>query len=153
METNDMTKTYEPAVDDAAEPAVEPVAEPKATKSKGKKARKSKAPAGGLTLAQLADGYLAHMAEAGKSPGTCFSYAMELKTAQAELGAETLVAAITPEQVQAFFDSPRVTTLKSGQPKAQPSIDKTRRVLRLALVWAAEQGLIGKAPLPEGPKA
>jgi len=144
-----MTKTYEPAVDGATEPAVEPAAEPKATKAKGKKGKKAKAPAGELTLARLADAYLAHMGEAGKSPGTCFSYAMELKTAQAELGAETLVGALTPEQVATYFASARVTLLKSGQPKAQPSIDKTRRVLRLALVWAAEQGLIEKAPLPE----
>jgi hypothetical protein len=42
-----------------------------------------------------------------------------------------------------------VTLLKSGKPKAKPSVDKTRRVLRLALVWAVEQGWIEKAPLPE----
>jgi len=29
------------------------------------------------------------------------------------------------------------------------SIDKTRRVLRLALVWASERGIISKAPIPE----
>jgi len=147
-----MTTTHERAKDGAAETVVEPAAEPKATKSKGKKARKPKAPAGDLTLAALSDRYLAHMTEAGKSPGTCFSYSQELRAAQAELGAETQVASLTPEQVQAFFDSARVTTLKSGQPKAPPSVAKTRRVLRLALVWAAEQGLIEKAPLPETPE-
>jgi hypothetical protein len=147
-----MTKTYEPAVDGAAEPAVEPATEPKPAKRKTKKGGSKKAPAGDLTLAALADGYLAHMSEAGKSPGTMFSYGMELKAARAELGAETQVASITPDQVQAFFDSPRVTTLKSGQPKAPPSVAKTRRVLRLALVWAAEEGLIERAPLPETPE-
>ena len=39
---------------------------------------------------------------------------------------------------------------KAGRkPKAKPSIDKTRRVLRLALCWAVEQGWLEKAPLPE----
>jgi hypothetical protein len=148
----DMTKTYEPAVDGAAEPAVEPAAETKATKAKGKKAKKTKALAGDLTLATLADGYLKHMTEVGKSAGTCFSYSMEMRTAISELGAETLVSALTPEQVATYFESARVTRLKSGQPKAQPSIAKTRRVLRLALCWAEAEGLIGKAPIPEAPE-
>ncbi|HVS08621.1 MAG TPA: hypothetical protein VMS76_02010 [Planctomycetota bacterium] len=147
-----MTTTHERAKDGAAETVVEPAAEPKATKAKGKKVKKAKAPAGDLTLAALAERYLHHMGEAGKSPGTMFSYGMELKTAQAELGAETLVASITPEQVQTFNDSPRVTRLKSGQPKAQPSIDKTRRVLRLALCWAQAEGLIATAPIPQAPE-
>jgi hypothetical protein len=147
-----MTTTHERAKDGAAETVVEPAAEPKATKSKGKKGRKPKSAAGDLTLAALSDGYLEHMAQVGKSPGTCFSYSMEMRTAIAELGAETLVAAITPEQVATYFDSPRVTLLKSGVAKAPPSVAKTRRVLRLALVWAAEQGLIAKAPIPETPE-
>jgi hypothetical protein len=78
---------------------------------------------------------------------------MELKTAAAELGEDTPIADITPERVQAFFDSKRVTKLRSGKNKAKPSIDKTRRVLRLALCWAAERGIVAKAPLPEEPVA
>ena len=48
-----------------------------------------------------------------------------------------------------FFASKAVTKLRSGRAKAKPSVDKTRRVLRLALVWAAEQKWIGAAPIPE----
>ena len=55
---------------------------------------------------------------------------------------------ITPDMVQAFYDSARVTTLKSGKPKAKPSIDKSCRVLRLALLYAVEAGWLVKAPLP-----
>jgi hypothetical protein len=33
--------------------------------------------------------------------------------------------------------------------KAKPTVDKTRCVLRLALVWAQDAGLIEKAPLSE----
>ena len=130
------------------EPASEPVPGPKPKKGKGKK---RVAPGGALTLADLSEKYLTHLAEGEWSGGTISSYGMELKTAQAELGAETPVADLTPEKVQGYFESKRVTKLRSGKNKAKPSVDKTRRVLRLALVWAAEAGLIEKAPLPEQP--
>jgi hypothetical protein len=128
----------------ATEPA--PEAEPP-KKAKGKK--KVSAPSGTATLADIAAGYLAHMESEGKSDGTISSYRMELKTAAAELGEDTPIADITPEKVQAFFDSKRVTKLRSGKNKAKPSIDKTRRVLRLALVWAEQRGIVAKAPIPE----
>jgi hypothetical protein len=129
--------------------AVEEPAPEAALPKKGKKGSKKKATADVTTLADLAAGYLAHMEEVGKSDGTISSYRMELKTAAAELGEETPIADLTPGRVQTFFDSVRVTKLRSGRAKAKPSIDKTRRVLRLALTWAVEAGLIEKAPLPE----
>jgi hypothetical protein len=143
----DATVETQPETAVATEPAPEP---PK----KAKKGTKKKAAVPGTaTLADIAAGYLAHMEEAGKSDGTISSYRMELRTAAAELGEDTPIADITPEKVQAFFESKRVTKLRSGKNKAKPSIDKTRRVLRLALCWAAERGILAKAPLPEEPVA
>jgi hypothetical protein len=101
-----------------------------------------------LTLAELSEKYLDHMEREGKSAGTCFSYGMELKAAQGELGAETLVGMLTTDDVEKFNNSTRVTKLKSGRPKSQLSIDKTRRVLRLALTWAAQKGWIERSPIP-----
>ena len=134
------------AVEPTPEPA--PAAEPKPKKG-GKKKAKATAPSGTATLADIAAGYLAHMEKDGKSDGTISSYRMELKTAAAELGEATPVADLTPDRVREYFDCKRVTKLKSGKAKAKPSIDKTRRVLRLALVWAQEAGLIEAAPIPE----
>jgi hypothetical protein len=102
-----------------------------------------------LTMGMLAERYLEHLEAQGKSHGTLFSYGMEIRVAARELGSDTLIASLTPEQVQGFFDSAKVTKLKSGRPKAKPSIDKTRRVLRLALHWAVEQRWLEKAPLPD----
>lgn len=112
---------------------------------------KKKEPAiiGVASLADLTAAYAVQMENDGKSAGTIASYSMELRLAQDELGAETPLADLTPEKVQTFFDSKRVTKLRSGHAKSQLSIDKTRRVLRLALVWAAERGIISKAPIPE----
>ena len=101
-----------------------------------------------LTLEQLSRAYLDAIEKDGKSVGTCFSYLMELKVATSELGAETLVSTLTAQQIEKFNNSKRVTKLKSGKPKSQLSIDKTRRVLRLALAWAEQSGLIEKSPIP-----
>jgi len=61
---------------------------------------------------------------------------------------ETRVRDLTEEQVRAFFLSDRVTLKRSGQRKAEVGIAKTRRILRLALTWAQEVGLIENAPIP-----
>lgn len=100
-----------------------------------------------LTLGALCEAYLASLAERGQSEGTIFSYRMELKTAQAELGAETLVSDLTYAAIAAFNTSERVMKLKSGKPKAPPSFLKTRRTLRLCLAFAEQSGLIGCSPV------
>jgi hypothetical protein len=99
-----------------------------------------------ITLAQLTDTYVQHMESAGKSRGTCFSYESELKLAQRELGADTRIGDLTRDDITVFNNCPRVTTLKSGGAKSQLSIDKSRRVLRLALKWAADTSLIATSP-------
>jgi hypothetical protein len=92
------------------------------------------------------------MEKAGKSGGTIWSYGMELQAAQAELGADTLVGMLTPEDIRKFETSKRVNKLaKSGKPKAEPSVAKTKRVLRLAVTWAAETGLIAANPYATEP--
>lgn len=128
--------------------ATAPETSPSATtaKPKGKKRRAESPPVATLELAAL--GYLGWMESQGKSRGTVASYSAELALAQSELGAETQLADLTPEQVATYFDCARVTRLRSGKPKSQLSIDKTRRVLRLCLVWATNAGWINAAPLP-----
>ena len=109
----------------------------------------SPAPAGSLTMASLAERYIASLRDAGKGLGTQFSYQIDLAVAVRHFGADTDVATLTARKVENYFESDAVTKTRTGKPKARPGIDKTRRVLRLALVWAAEQGLIASAPIPE----
>ncbi len=116
------------------------------TRASRKKVRKVKAD---LTLAGLAERYLAHMEETGKSSGTLFSYKLELVTAMNELGGKTRLADLTREKVGLFFASYKVNKTRTGRPKSPLSIAKTQRVLRLALVWAVSAKLIETAPLPE----
>jgi site-specific recombinase XerC len=151
------TTTTETPIESQVEAAIEqavattePAPEVKAPK-KGRRAVGHVPPP--MTLMDLAYAYFAHMEEAGNSEGTIASYKMEYRTAMAELGEKTPLADLTPEKIEAYFKSKRVTKLRSGKNKSQLSIDKTRRVLRLALVWAAEREFVAKAPLPEAEPA
>jgi hypothetical protein len=149
ISTNESAPEAQPDTATATEDPA-PEAEPP-KKARGKK-KGAKLP-GNATLADLSAAYLSHMEDQGKSNGTIASYGMELKSAMVELGEETLVADITPERVGEYSACKRVTKLRSGKSKAKPSIDKTRRVLRLALVWAAERKIIATAPIPESTPA
>ena len=81
--------------------------------------------------------------------GTARSYGQDLQTAVTHFGAGTDVNALTAAKVAAYFEADVVMKKKSGKPKAKPTFLKTQRVLRLALVWAAEAGLIENAPIPQ----
>ena len=100
------------------------------------------------TLALLAESYLAAIRLNGRTGGTASSYENDLKVALKHFGADTDLRALNPTSVGEFFDAPVVTTRRNGQPKNPVSIAKTRRILRLALVWAVESGWIDVAPLP-----
>ena len=101
-----------------------------------------------LTLNALCEAYLASLVERGQSEGTIFSYRMELNTAKAVLGADTLVSDLTYDAIAAFNTCDRVMKKKSGKPKAEPSFLKTRRTLRLCLAFAEQSRLIGCSPVP-----
>ncbi len=116
---------------------------------KASKPKRTKAEIGAsLTLGELAERYLKHLEETGKSEGTMFSYRIELKTAMKQLGEETLIGSLTADDVRRYFDSAAVMKLKNGKPKAMPSYLKTQRVLRLALCFAVERKWLEVAPLP-----
>jgi len=149
-QTTEATTTQTP-IETPAAPEVATATKAPPPEPKPKRARKKKdAPVSGVTtLADLAAAYTVQMENDGKSAGTIASYGMELRVAQDELGEGTALADLTPERVGEFYACKRVTRLRSGKNKSQLSIDKTRRVLRLALVWAAERGIVAKAPIPE----
>jgi hypothetical protein len=136
-------------VTDAA-PAIESVPTTEAPPDRApEKPRKAKKPKGDAMFEQACEGYLKNLESIGKSHGTLFSYRLELVVAMDELGAKTPLAEITVDRVVAFYGCERVMRTRTGVEKAPPTYLKTRRVLRQALVWAAEAGLIEKAPLPE----
>jgi site-specific recombinase XerD len=117
--------------------------------AKAKKSKKSK-PTWTLTEAALA--FLESMKTARKSESTISAYASDLDLATEVLGGETPIAQLTPADIERFNASSPVTTTKSGRAKALPTIERSRRVLRLALVFAEQSGAIEAAPIAEKPK-
>lgn len=108
-----------------------------------------KKPSGDPTLLEVAQGYLASLEAGGHSATTVSGYRMELRRALAALGETTPVGQLTVARVEEYFRSPRVTTSRSGEPLSPRGIAKTRRVLRLALLWALSAGWVREVPLPQ----
>ncbi|MBI1850651.1 MAG: site-specific integrase [Planctomycetes bacterium] len=114
-----------------------PVAPPRGKRAKGE-----------ATLGDVVAGYLEHLEEADKSEGTIFSYRMDLKAAVDHFGEDTAASTLTPTKVANFYESDAVTQKRNGKKRSTITISKTRRVFRLAMTWAAENGLIEKLPIP-----
>lgn len=127
---------------------IEKAPEPSLESEQPAKPRKAKRPVPLITMKLLSERYIQHIAESGKSQGTALSYLIEMTTATKFLGEDTAISTLTPDDVRRFNESDVVMRKRNGTPKAQPSFLKTRRVLRLALVWAADQGWIESAPIP-----
>ncbi|TAJ15307.1 MAG: hypothetical protein EPO68_12435 [Planctomycetota bacterium] len=144
--------------DSAAVEAATPKAKAAKPKRKGRAAEtapadastESASPAADVvTLGTLCERYIAALDAGGEhSMGTMRGYTAELKVACREIGSDVALVDLTVSRVQRFFDCPAVTTTRDGEPKAAVGVAKTRRVLRLALLWAHEQGLVAQAPLP-----
>jgi hypothetical protein len=110
----------------------------------GKKSKAPEVP----TLKDLCAAYIASIQMDGRSSGTAASYENDLKVATKFFGEDATLLDMTRERIREYFDSPAVTLKRNGEMKNAISIAKTRRILRLALCWAADSGWIGEAPIP-----
>jgi hypothetical protein len=115
---------------------------PVAESEPARKPKRTKAKPVTRTLAEIFEGYLKALDERGSSSGTIASYRMELDLAGKALGTDTSVSTLTDTQVGGYFESDPVTRKRNGKRKSPLSIDKTRRVLRQALVWAGHADLV-----------
>lgn len=100
------------------------------------------------TLRTACEGYHASILERGASDSTARSYKAELTMAMDEIGADTPLASLTPERLDAYFKCDRVTKTRAGESKNVLSIQKSTRVISQALGWAVENKLIVTAPIP-----
>lgn len=146
----------------------------KASKSSTSKSSKSaKAPKGAqkeqsalrqtesYTLAQAGEAFLARLTKEAASPSTLGAYKADLGIAVAVFGEQREVANINHKAIEWFDDHAKVVETKNGKPKAGPTIERTRRVLRLVLKDAHAAGYIAELPFelrkkkiaePEAPK-
>ncbi len=102
------------------------------------------------TLAALGAAYVERLRADGASLSTQASYAADFALAAEILGADRDPAAITPEEIADFERHARVLTTKTGRPKSRLTVEKTRRVLRLAFAFGRDAGRL--AAVPYAPK-
>jgi hypothetical protein len=106
------------------------------------------------TSINLKDGaaqYIEHLDANGKKPSTVGTARRTMDLFVGHMGEAKEVGKILPVHVAGFFKSEAATTLK-GKPRAQASILQIRRIVRGALVYWHEQGLLDSVPLPKEEK-
>ena len=101
------------------------------------------------TLHQAARAYLEHLRSQGKKERTLYTYGKDFEQIEAFFGAERKLTSILTPHVGKFFKSDALLKLPSGKERAKPTVEKTKRVLRMFLIWAKDTGRIDKLPLPK----
>ena len=102
------------------------------------------------TLHQATRSYLEYLASQGKKERTLYTYGRDLERIEAFFGADRKLTGILAPHVGKFFRSDALLKLPSGKERSRLTVEKTKRALRMFLVWAHETGRIDKFPLPKG---
>jgi len=101
------------------------------------------------TLHQATQAYMEHLRSQGKKERTLYTYGKDFEQIEGFFGSERKLSAILTPHVGKFFKSDFLLKLPSGRERSQPTVEKTKRVLRMFLIWARETGRIDKLPLPK----
>jgi len=101
------------------------------------------------TLHESINAYLDHLRTEGKKERTLYTYGKDFEQIEAFFGAERKLSTILIPHVGKFFKSDALLKLHNGHERATPTVKKTKRVLRMFLVWAKETGRIDTLPLPK----
>ena len=100
------------------------------------------------TLGQAISQYLEHLKSEGKSERTIYTYSRDVEQIIAFFGADRKLKSILTPHVGKFLKSDALLKLPNGRERAEPTVRKTVRVLRMFFVWAKDMGYIEKLPLP-----
>ena len=101
------------------------------------------------TLHQAAQAYLEHLRTQGKKERTLYTYGKDFEQIEAFFGAERKLSSVLIPHVGKFFKSDALLKLPNGRERSAPTVEKTKRVLRMFLIWAKDTGRIDKLPLPK----
>lgn len=102
-----------------------------------------------ISVKEAIANYMDVLKEAGKSERTLYTYGKDFEQVMAFFGADRPLNSILLTQVGKFYRSDVLLKLPNGQERAFKTVDKTRRVFRMFLVWAYQQGYIETLPLPK----
>ena len=83
------------------------------------------------TLGQTMAEYLEHLKTEGKSERTLYTYGQDAKQITSFFGAERKLSAILVPHVGKFLKSDALLKLPNGNERAEPTVRKTVRVMRI----------------------
>lgn len=95
---------------------------------------------------ELGATWLRYLEANGARATTVAGYGRDLALAYRVLGEDAPPRLIDGDEIAKFEASDACTIKRNGKPRAKPSVDRTRRVLRLALTWAHAAGRIAANP-------
>lgn len=99
------------------------------------------------TLKQASEAYLKSLEAAGKKPATIYTYTKDCEVFLGYLGETTKLSSLTPARIGKFMKSDSLLK-QNGKLRAERTVAKTVRVLRMFLVWCEETKRVKKLPLP-----
>ena len=102
-----------------------------------------------MTIGQAMDQYLECLKVEGKSERTLYTYGQDARQIIGFFGSDRKLTSILTLHVGKFLKSDALLRLPNGAERAEPTVRKTVRVLRMFLVWARDNGYIEKLPLPK----
>ena len=100
------------------------------------------------TLREAMNEYLEYLRTEGKSERTLYTYDRDVQQIIGFFGNEKKLSAVLTPHVSKFLASDALLNLPSGRERAEITVRKTVRVLRMFLVWAKDRGYIAKLPIP-----
>ena len=102
-----------------------------------------------ITLGQAMADYLEQLKADGKSERTIYTYSRDAEQIISFFGANRKLTSILTPHVGKFLKSDALLRLPNGQERAEPTVRKTVRVLRMFFVWTKDMGYVDKLPLPK----
>jgi len=108
-----------------------------------------------MKLSEACEKYIASQKEKGQRPSSLGTIQRTLKLLISEMGEDKDVEKILPVHVDKFFKS-EAATMQHGKdglkPRAEASVLQIRRIVRMAILYWKETGLIDRLPLPTDEK-
>jgi hypothetical protein len=102
-----------------------------------------------LVLHEALSTYLESLRNAKKSERTLYTYGKDCEQINAFFGEKRELASISLALVGKFYKSDELLRLPNGEERAFKTVDKTKRVFRMFMIWAYERNFIDTLPLPK----
>jgi len=118
-------------------------------KATGKRTAAVKTCGANVTFEKAVPKFLDALKEQGKNERTVEVYGRCLENAAQFFGADRPLGKLTPMLIGQYFKSDVMLKKPNGVVKSPITVEQTKRVLRLMLVWANEMGYIADVPLPK----